>query len=293
MSLILKSSMLDLSNENMIHIKKENIEYLQFKKLLEYPEIKHIYSVGIDRDYRTSKPNKEPLENDKYKRALENYRELCKEIDDSKINLVQANQTHSDNIAIIKRSQLEDNQKGQQVSNLKFVSIKDTDSLITNERNIMIATTNADCILLLLYDPKKKVIANVHSGWRGTVQRISVKTVEKMKKTFNSDPRDIICCICPSIRKCHFEVGEEVKEIFQNEFHELNLKNIIEKAKNEEKWYIDTVEINNLILQKAGLRKENIIDSKLCSVCNHNIIHSYRKEKEGYGVSTALIEIGI
>ena len=282
MSLILKSSMLDLSNENMIHIKKENIEYLQFKKLLEYPEIKHIYSVGIDRDYRTSKPNKEPLENDKYKRALENYRELCKEIDDSKINLVQANQTHSDNIAIIKRSQLEDNQKGQQVLNLKFVSIKDTDSLITNERNIMIATTNADCILLLLYDPKKKVIANVHSGWRGTVQRISVKTVEKMKKTFNSDPRDIICCICPSIRKCHFEVGEEVKEIFLNEFHELNLKNIIEKAKNEEKWYIDTVEINNLILQKAGLRKENIIDSKLCSVCNHNIIHSYRKEKEGY-----------
>ena len=60
---------------------------------------------------------------------------------------------------------------------------------------------------------------------------------------------------------------------------------------NAEKWHIDTVLINQIILEKAGLKKENIIDSKICSVCNPDLIHSYRVEKEGYGLSTALIEI--
>ena len=90
--------MTDLSNENVIHIRKDNIEYLQFRKLLEYPEIKHIYSLGINRDYRTSKANKEPLSIEKYKDAIDNYKELCNQIDDSYLNVVKADQTHSDNI---------------------------------------------------------------------------------------------------------------------------------------------------------------------------------------------------
>ena len=122
------------------------------------------------------------------------------------------------------------------------------------------------------------------------MQRISVKTVKKMKELYNSNPDDIICCICPSIRKCHFEVDKSVKDMFENEFKDIAMKNIIDKAENREKWYIDTVEINKLILKREGLREENIIDSKLCSVCNHDLIHSFRVEKEGYGVATALIE---
>ena len=276
--------MTDLSNENVIHIRKDNIEYLQFRKLLEYPEIKHIYSLGINRDYRTSKANKEPLSIEKYKEAIDNYKELCNQIDDSYLNVVKADQIHSDNIEIVEKKKI-----NGKTENLNIAEVKNIDSLITNDGNILLATTNADCILFLMYDPKNKVIANVHSGWRGTVQRISVKTIEKMRKIYNSNPKDIICCICPSIRKCHFEVDENVKNIFQNEFQDLDMTNIIEKAKNKEKWFIDTVEINNLILQKEGLKKENIIDSKLCSVCNHDIIHSYRMEKETYGVNVALI----
>lgn len=276
--------MTDLSNENVIHIRKDNIEYLQFRKLLEYPEIKHIYSLGIDRDYRTSEANKEPLSTQKYKEAIDNYKKLCNQINDSYLNVVKADQTHSDNIEIVGQKQIK-----EKTEKLNIAEVKNIDSLITNDENILLATTNADCILFLMYDSKNKVIANVHSGWRGTVQRISVKTIEKMRKIYNSNPKDIICCICPSIRKCHFEVDENVKDIFQNEFEDLDMTNIIEKAKDKEKWFIDTVEINNLLLQKEGLKKENIIDSKLCSVCNHDIIHSYRMEKETYGISAALI----
>src|SRR5699024_10773194 len=141
--------------------------------------------------------------------------------------------------------------------------------LITNKKDIILETTNADCILLLFYDPVKEVIANTHSGWKGTIQRISVKTVEKMKKEFGCNPEDIICCICPSIRKCHFEVDRDVKEMFENEYKDLKndqLCDIIQEKIPNEKWNIDTVLINKIILQNAGLKKDNIVDSGICSV---------------------------
>ena len=115
-----------------------------------------------------------------------------------------------------------------------------------------------------------------------------------MINEFNSKPEDIICCICPSIRKCHFEVDRDVKEMFENEFKDLNINkniDIMEKQNDKEKWNIDTVLINRIILKKAGLKAENIIDSGLCSVCNKDLIHSFRVEKEGYGLNTALISL--
>ena len=113
-----------------------------------------------------------------------------------------------------------------------------------------------------------------------------------MKKEFNCMPENIICCICPSIRKCHFEVDKDVKEQFENEFKDINISNSIEimdKQPNKEKWNIDTVLINKILLKKEGLIEENIIDSGICSMCNSDIIHSFRVEKENYGLETALI----
>ena len=95
-------------------------------------------------------------------------------------------------------------------------------------------------------------------------------------------PENIICCICPSIRKCHFEVDKDVKEQFENEFKDINISNSIEimdKQLNKEKWNIDTVLINKILLKKEGLIEENIIDSGICSMCNSDIIHSFRVEK--------------
>ena len=103
---------------------------------------------------------------------------------------------------------------------------------------------------------------------------------------------DIICCIAPSIRKCHFEVEQEVKDKFVEEFKDIDQKfNWIEEKIPNKKWNIDTVKINQILLQRQGLKPENIIDSGICSVCNSNLIHSFRAEKEGYGLNTALIEL--
>ena len=280
---------MDLSNENVIHVEKEGIQYLQFRKLLKYSDIiTHGYSLGIDKNFRTARANKQKLPEQEAKKAIKDYENLGKCIDIKLNKMVKPNQAHTDKIQIVEKHILEN----EPDFNLEVYD--KTDGLITNKKDIALATTNADCILLLFFDPVNKVIANVHSGWRGTIQRISVKTVQKMVNKFNCKPENIICCICPSIRKCHFEVENDVKEIFEKEFKDLKIEqnnDLMEKHKDKEKWNIDTVLINKILLKQEGLKQENIIDSGICSVCNSDLIHSYRVERQGYGLATALIKI--
>ena len=279
----------DLSNENIVHINKDGVQYLQFRKLLEYGDvITHAYSIGTDVNFRTARVNKQQLPEQEFKKAMQDYENLCNAINVDYKNVVKTNQEHTDNIAIANKK------INQNFPDINLEEYSRTDGIITQKENLVLSTTNADCILLLFFDPVTKTIANTHSGWKGTLQRISVKTVEKMVNEFRCKSENIICCICPSIRKCHFEVDKDVKDLFEEEFKDLNISkntDIMEKQKDKEKWNIDTVLINKIILEKAGLKTENIIDSGLCSVCNKDLIHSFRVEKQGYGLNTALISL--
>ena len=270
---------IDLSNDVVTHIK--NKEYLQFKKLEKYNDIlAHAYSVGIEKSYRTFKANREQLSKEDYEKNINNYKTLCTQIGLDYSNLIKANQAHTDNIICINNTE----------KNSTIDTINLSDGLITNKSKLILATTNADCILLLFFDPVKKVIANVHSGWKGTLQKISQKTVNKMSKIYGCNPKDIIVCMCPSIRKCHFEVEKDVKDMFYNQFNNLeNINSFI--IKKDDKWLIDTILINKIILKQAGILEQNIEDSGICSVCNKEIIHSYRAEGDGYGLATAVIAL--
>ena len=275
---------MDLSNENVIHKKKNGIEYLQFRRLLEFSNIiSHAYVLGLDKDFRTSMGEGKKISDEKFKLAENSYKSLCEELNLNYNDIVKTNQTHTNNIKIVsdKSTSLEPD----------FSKYKNTDGLVTNKKDLILSTTNADCILLLFFDPEKRVIANVHSGWRGTLQRISVCAVRKMREEYGCKTENIICCISPSIRKCHFEVDQDVYKMFYNEFQDLNnlLEDIIEEK--GKKWHIDTVLINKVLLQNEGLKQENIIDSKICSVCNKDIIHSYRAEGKDFGLSTAVISL--
>ena len=258
--------MKDLSNENIIHVEKNGIQYIQFKKLLEYQEkVVHAYTIGLEKNYRRS-------------RAGDNYKNLCNIIGADFEKLVYSNQLHTDRVEALENIKDFEQEKIQ------------VDGLCTNTNGLTISTINADCILFLFYDPVKNVIANVHSGWKGTLKRIAVKTVQKMVEEYRCNPKDIICCISPSIRKCHFEVEADVKKLFEKEFTDIEFSSkIMEETVESKKWNIDTVLINTILLKRIGLLEENIIDSKLCSVCNKEQIHSFRVEKEGYGVETAII----
>lgn len=262
----------NLNNDNIIHEIYDDIEIIKFKKLMEFPELIHCYTLRKHNcNLDITKPeNKENLK--------ECYRKISKILKTNEENIVQPYQTHTDNIEIVE---------------ITKTSYKEVDGLITDKKDILFATTSADCISLLFYDPNKKVISNIHSGWRGTVKKIGKKAVKMMIDKYNSDPKDIICCICPSIRKCHFEVDSDVMEIFEKEFkYTGRIDEIIEKVniiENKQKYYIDTVLINKIILEEIGLDKNNIIDSGICTVCNSDSFHSYRVDRNKSGRNAAFI----
>ena len=168
------------------------------------------------------------------------------------------------------------------------------DGLITNLKNIVLVTSLADCQGILLYDSNKQVIGNIHSGWKGTLNRIIKNAIHLMATEYHCDPKDIEAYICPSILKCCFEVDGDVKNVFVKEFQDIEINNYISLGnikEGKQKYYIDTTMINRDILMNLGLLKENITISNLCSKCNSNIIHSRRKEGTMSGRNIAVIAL--
>lgn len=259
-------------NEKNVIVKKENgIEYIQFKKLLELG-IKHAYTLkGEGINFRSTAKEQEY-----------SYKKIFDAIGLDINTKVKPNQHHTSNVRCI-----EDVKSLEELTNV--------DGLITDRKNLALTTTNADCILFFMYDPVKKVIANVHSGWKGTFQKISEKTIVKMMTNYNCKAEDILIFINPSIRKCHFEVDEDVrdlcKEIFEftNKTDEFITKGEIKEEK--QKYNIDTVKINKILFQELGIKEENIIDCEICSVCNKEKVHSYRVEGKDFKLATAIISL--
>ena len=256
-------------NENIIYKDNGDIKYIQFKKLLKYG-VKHAYTLkGEGLDF--SRDAKE---------EMSSYRRLAKALEIDENNFVKPVQTHTSVVKCID-------------SVLPSDDLQDVDGLITDKKDVILTTKNADCILFLFYDPVKKVIANVHSGWKGTFQKIAEKAVVKMIEYYKCKPENIICCICPSIRKCHFEVDEDVKDLCRGIFEFTGkVEDFIEVGEIKDgktKYMIDTVLINKILLKECGLKESNIIDCGICSVCNQNKIHSARAEGENFKRATAVI----
>ena len=89
------------------------------------------------------------------------------------------------------------------------------DAMITTKKNIPLVIKTADCIPIILYDEEKQVLALIHSGWKGTLKKITSKTVRKMIKRYHSNPLNITAYLYPSIRKCHFEIEDDVYKLFK------------------------------------------------------------------------------
>lgn len=265
-----------LKNKETVIIQKEDLKILQFKRLLDYKEyITHAFTLkpldfGSNNTYTKKK---EEIDN--------NYKLVCELLNLDSKNIIRPYQTHTNNVKEV------NDEIG--VFNESFINI---DGLVTNERNRILSLTFADCTPLYLFDKNKKVIGNIHSGWQGTVKKIAKRGVKFMKETYNSNPKDIICVIGPTIRKCHFEVQKDVKDIFYNTFSYMEkINEIIEYNKKTKSYFIDTVEINKNLLIEEGILEKNIVDSKVCTFCNNDIFHSYRKEGEEAGRNTALISL--
>lgn len=158
---------------------------------------------------------------------------------------------------------------------------QDSDALYTDVRSNYLAVSIADCIPVFLYEPRKKVAAAIHSGWKGTVNNITSSVVEKLSDEFSLDKKNIHAYIGPGISVDNFEVGQEVAVLFG--------ENV--KVFRSGKYYVDLKKHNYLQLIKCGLVKNNIEVSEYCTYNEKELFHSYRRDRDNSGRMLGVIGI--
>ena len=183
------------------------------------------------------------------------------------------------------------------------------DASITNRAGLLLGVQTADCVPVLLVDSKNRAVAAVHAGWRGTLQRITSKTVGKMQMRFGTKPANLLAAVGPAIGGCCYEVGTEVAVQFKSQFanaHEWFDELRTGDEPNPLQWlnqmppghqpppqnvFLDLKKANRAQLLDTGIRSENIFVSDLCTACRRDLLFSYRKEGAATGRLMAVIGI--
>ena len=136
------------------------------------------------------------------------------------------------------------------------------DAFITTLSGVAIGVRTADCVPILMYDPVHRVIAAVHSGWKGTVLMISKSTVNLMGERFGTNPKDLRVVIGPAIGPNSFQVGEEVAERFKDAGFPMSMiwsfQGPGDGSPMSGGHHIDLFQANRWILEECGIRPENI-----------------------------------
>jgi YfiH family protein len=161
--------------------------------------------------------------------------------------------------------------------------IGEGDALITDKPGIALASRTADCLPVLIADAVNRAVAAVHAGWRGTALEIVPKTMTAMGQRFGSRPEDLVIAIGPGIGACCFEVGPEVAEKFAAFFPDR--QDLMGRAK------IDLAEtIRRQVGRNTGSTGQPAA-SGLCTVCQPELFHSYRRDREAAGRMVTAIRI--
>jgi purine-nucleoside/S-methyl-5'-thioadenosine phosphorylase / adenosine deaminase len=186
------------------------------------------------------------------------------------------------------------------------------DGIVTNVSGILLGVLTADCLPVILVDPKRCAVGVFHAGWRGTAKRIVEKGVGEMHRWFGSAPRDLKAAIGPGIRGCCYEIGPEVRSAFEaqfsygsqlfretkerNEIHEkYPLLFLTARAPGHsvlpKKIFLDLAEANRRQLIAAGVLPKNISDLGMCTHCRQDLFFSHRGENGMTGRMMAVVGI--
>lgn len=246
-----------------------SVPLLSYPLLSETGMVKHCFTTrmgGVSKGIFSSM-NLSFTRGDEKEDVMENYKRLAEALDVSLENFVFTDQTHTTNVL-----QVIEKDAGKGL--LRERDYQDVDGLITNVKGLVLSTFFADCVPLYFVDPVKEAIGMSHSGWRGTVHKMGKVTIEAMEQAFGTNPDDLICAIGPSICQDCYEVSEDVAEEFQKAFkgHEREL--LLDKGNG--KYQLDLWKANQIVLLEAGVKKEHIAVTNLCTCCNSNLLFSHR-----------------
>lgn len=292
---------------NWVERREQGLRILQVPAFAKIPWLIHGFSTregGVSPLHNVRLHN-DPLHNERFlnlgftawdsrKNVLENRRRFQSAMDAETLAMVTLKQFHSDLVRKLDASSTEP---------------LHADAAITNRPGLLLAVQIADCVPILLVDPKKRAVAAIHAGWRGTLRRIAAKAVGHMRMHFASNPADLFAAIGPAIGGCCYEVGTEIAADFLSQFadapdffdefrtgdepdpvqwlnqmppgHQPPPKNVL----------LDLHKANASQLREAGLQEKNIFVSNLCTACRPDLLFSYRKQGPESGRQMAAIAI--
>lgn len=250
---------------------KNGVRYLQFPALLKPEVCRHLFStrIGGISEGDLGSMNLSYTRGDKPENVDENFRRIADILECELDDFVLSHQTHTTNVRVVTGED-----KGKGIT--KERDYEDVDGLITNIPGIVLSTFYADCVPLFFLDPVKKAIGLSHSGWRGTVNKMGMVTVQKMTEEYGCNPKDIYAVIGPSICVDCYEVSMDVAQEFMVAFADADNLNKIVLPKNEEKAMLDLWQANLAVLSEVGIPVENISLPDICTACNKDILFSHR-----------------
>jgi len=261
------------------------VSLLKFPALEETGLVKHAFSTrmgGVSKGYLSSM-NLSFTKESSYENVVENYKRISNVLGIDMEDMVLSYQTHTTNILKVEKKH-----RGSGI--LKEREYGAVDALITDEKGICLVTFFADCVPIYLLDTKNKAIGLVHSGWRGTVERIADITFRAMQFNYGSRAENMIACIGPSICADHYEVGIEVADSFRRSFIDHSIEGIL-KYKDETHYMLDLWEANRIILEDIGISPSNIHITDICTFCNNDKLFSHRFAGDQRGNMAAFLAL--
>ena len=280
--------------------KQDKLNILRAASLSKIPWLVHGFSTrpgGFSRAYGGHALNLGFTQHDSEASVERNRVAFSREVTSGSWPLVTLRQVHSDTIRFVEAPS-----KPQLVG----------DGLVTSTPGLLMAIQTADCLPIILVDPKRHAVGVFHAGWRGTVKRIVEKGVGEMRRRFGTRPRDLKVAIGPGIHACCYQVGKEVREQFDSQFAyaERLFREVEERDPVREKYpmlfltarppghselpkkiFLDLVDANRQQLLAAGVPAKSIEASPLCTSCHTDLVFSYRAEKGQTGRMMAVTGI--
>jgi YfiH family protein len=264
--------------------KTRGLQILELAPLQKFPWLVHGFSTrpgGVSPFESEKVLNLGFMEWDTRENVLENRRLFQSALGAPDFELNPLKQIHSDVLRVIPSS-TSDVCKG--------------DASATNQPGLLLAIQTADCVPILLVDPKKRAVATIHAGWRGTLARITQKAVGRMQFEYGSNPKDLLAAIGPSIGPCCYEVAADFVTKFTAQF--ADAADYFDEPRSGEEpnplqWlnmkppghqpppknvHLDLRKANHSQLIAAGLLAKNIYISDLCTACHTNLLFSHRRE---------------
>lgn len=280
---------LNLLYKNEEHILQENqvgeVVFLTYPILDQTGIVKHGFSTrigGVSEGYLGSM-NLSFTRGDKEEAVRENYMRMAKALRVDADSFVFSQQTHTTNVRAVR---FQDKGRGL----LTPLTYQDVDGLITNVPGLTLTTFYADCVPLYFVDPVHKAIGLSHSGWRGTVGRMGAVTLQRMQEEYGTDPANVIAAIGPSICQDCYEVSEDVIQEFQNAFEPKFHKQLFYRKENG-KYQLNLWAANEIVLTEAGVPREQIAITNVCTCCNGDKLFSHRASQGRRGNLAAFLAL--